>query len=227
MPLPFLDLQWRFLHHLGAAVVAPGATFHCFGRALHFELPRETVALRFQIPDSCRKRSHFSLPFFSSSTLAMIKPLRAFSSRPGLPVVLGLAMQDLAETSSLAPLCRPANHSSTRLVVIDNRHAEVIEINWRPHACERWTISHEIPNREIVRQTIVNLNCPTRRHATQPPWFPIIPRRRRAQKRPVSCCFNAHGVCAEPREKIPLRISATALYDIKFISMIRPIFRNR
>jgi len=55
-------------------------------------------------------------------------------------------------------------------LLIDNRHAEVIEINWRSTRMRTIDdISVEVPNREIARQTIINLNRPHRLHAIRIP----------------------------------------------------------
>jgi len=105
-------------------------------------------------------------------------------------------------------------------LIIDNRHAEVIEINWRSTRLRTVDdISIEIPNREIVRQTIVNLNRPTRRHAMRIPVvldYSAPPTR--AKDVLLHAVSNAKGVCAEPRPKVFLKNFGDSgiEYDIKF-----------
>ena len=59
---------------------------------------------------------------------------------------------------------KPFQHGDWLLV--DSRYAEVIEINWRSTRLRTSDeVSIEIPNRDLAKQTITNLNQPFRLHA--------------------------------------------------------------
>jgi len=224
-PALFLDLPWRFLRHLGAAVVVLGATF--------------LIALvdRYIFELYLEKRHGVTVPKFLTQVVnaAIIliavflvldvgydQTIKGLLIAPGVAaVVLGLAMQDLLG-NVIAGVALQAGKSFVHgdWLVIDNRHAEVIEINWRSTRLRTLDdISIEVPNREIVRQTIVNLNRPTRRHAMRIPVvldYSTPPTR--AKNVLLHAVSNAHGVCAEPRPKVFLKNFGDSgiEYDIKF-----------
>jgi small-conductance mechanosensitive channel/CRP-like cAMP-binding protein len=141
---------------------------------------------------------------------------------PGLAaVVIGLAMQDLVG-NIIAGIALQTGKSFAQgdWLVIDNRHAEVIEINWRSTRLRTLDdISIEIPNREIARQTIVNLNRPERKHAIRLPVvldYQSPPTRAKGVL--LHAVANAKGVCPEPPPRVYLRnFGDTGIeYDIKF-----------
>jgi len=224
-PALYLDLPWRFLHHLGAAVVVLGATF--------------LIALvdRYVFELYLKKRHGVSVPKFLTQVVnaAIIliavflvldvgydQTIKGLLIAPGVAaVVLGLAMQDLVG-NVIAGVALQAGKSFVHgdWLIIDNRHAEVIEINWRSTRLRTVDdISIEIPNREIVRQTIINLNRPTRRHAMRIPVvldYSAPPTR--AKDVLLHAVSNAKGVCAEPRPKVFLKNFGDSgiEYDIKF-----------
>lgn len=224
-PALYLDLPWRFLHHLGAAVVVLGATF--------------LIALieRYVFDLYLRQGHGVSVPKFLTQVVNAViiliavflvldvgydQTIKGLLIAPGVAaVVLGLAMQDIVG-NVIAGVALQAGKSFVQgdWLIIDNRHAEVIEINWRSTRLRTLDdISIEIPNREIVRQTIVNLNRPTRKHAVRigvlldyaaPPT--------RAKDVLLHAVSNAKGVCAEPRPKVFLKDFGDSgiEYDIKY-----------
>jgi small-conductance mechanosensitive channel/CRP-like cAMP-binding protein len=224
-PALYLDLQWRFLHHLGAAVVVLGATF--------------LIALldRYVFELYLRKRHGVTVPKFLTEVVNAViiliavflvldvaydQTIKGLLIAPGVAaVVLGLAMQDIVG-NVIAGVALQAGKSFVHgdWLIIDNRHAEVIEINWRSTRLRTVDdISIEIPNREIVRQTIVNLNRPTRRHAMRIPVvldYSAPPTR--AKDVLLHAVSNAKGVCPEPRPKVFLKNFGDSgiEYDIKF-----------
>src|SRR5712672_1322875 len=224
-PALYLELPWRFLHHLGAAVVVLGATF------LIALIDRYIFELYLQ------KRHGVTVPKFLTEVVNAViiliavflvldvgydQTIKGLLIAPGVAaVVLGLAMQDLVG-NVIAGVALQAGKSFVHgdWLIIDNRHAEVIEINWRSTRLRTLDdISIEVPNREIVRQTIVNLNRPTRRHAMRIPVvldYSAPPTR--AKDILLHAVSNAHGVCAEPRPRVFLKNFGDSgiEYDIKF-----------
>ena len=84
-----------------------------------------------------------------------------------LAVILGLAMQDaLGNTLAGFSLHFGKPFRPGDWLIIDNRHAEVVEINWRSTRLRtNDNIYLDIPNSQINKQTIINLNYPDRLHA--------------------------------------------------------------
>jgi small-conductance mechanosensitive channel/CRP-like cAMP-binding protein len=225
LPAVGLKLTWPFLQHLGAAVSILGATF------LIALVDRYVWELYFQ------KRYGVTVPKFLSEVARFMilavaiflvlefgydQTIKGLLIAPGIAaVVVGLAMQDLAG-NIMAGFALQAGKSFAHgdWLVIDNRHAEVVEINWRSTRFRTIDdISIEIPNREIARQTIVNLNRPHRRHAMRlafildsaaPPT--------RAKDVLLHAVSNAKGVCAEPKPKVFLKsfLESGNEYEIKF-----------
>jgi small-conductance mechanosensitive channel len=106
---------------------------------------------------------------------------------------------------------------------VGERFAEVMEINWRSTRLRtNDNIYLDIPNNEIVRQTIVNLHYPTNLHAMRirvGVEYGVQPNRvKDALFRATS---NAHGVVQDPPVKIFLVDFAdfAVIYEIKFYMM--------
>jgi hypothetical protein len=105
-------------------------------------------------------------------------------------------------------------------LLIDNRHAEVIEVNWRSTRLRTLDdISIEIPNREIAKLTIINLNRPQRLHAMRLPFtldYAAPPTR--AKNVLLHAAANAKGVAPEPKPKVYLNNFGDygVQYEIKF-----------
>jgi CRP-like cAMP-binding protein len=136
-------------------------------------------------------------------------------------VIIGLAMQDLLGNI----IAGFAIHFGKPFrvgdwLIIDNKHAEVMEVNWRSTRLRtNDDVYLDIPNREIARHTIVNLHYPTRRHALRisvsvdysaPPT--------RVKDILIHATANAVGVLGEPRIKVFLKnFGDSAIeYEIKF-----------
>ncbi len=141
---------------------------------------------------------------------------------PGIAaVVIGFAMQDLM-SNVIAGLAlqvgKPFQHGDW--LFVDNRYAEVIEINWRSTRLRTSDeISIEIPNRELARVTIVNLNRPTRLHAMRIPInidYATPPTR--VKDVLLHAASNAKGVAPEPQPKVHLKNFGdyAVEYEIKF-----------
>ena len=224
-PATLLDLPWGFLRHLGAAVVVLGAIVFI---AI---LDRYLWDIYFQ------QRHRIKVPKFLTEVvrLAIIlvavflvldlgygQTLKGLLIAPGLAaVVLGLAAQDLMGNlvaGMALQVGKPFVHGEWLL--IDNRYAEVIEVNWRSTRLRTSDdVCIEIPNREIARQTIVNLNRPQRRHAMRlslvldsdaPPT--------RVKDVLREAARQAAGVAPEPKPKVYLKSFADSgiEYEIKF-----------
>lgn len=220
-----LELRWPFLHHLGAVTVLLGATFvialvERYVWELYFQAHHGVVVPKF-LTDVARLVI-LLIALFVVLEIGYDQTIKGLLIAPGIAaVVIGLAMQDLAG-NIMAGLALQAGKSFSQgdWLIIDNRHAEVIEINWRSTRLRTLDdISVEVPNREIARQTIVNLNRPHRRHATRigvtldyaaPPT--------RAKDVLLHAVSNAHGVCSEPRPKVFLKSFADSgvEYEVKF-----------
>lgn len=105
-------------------------------------------------------------------------------------------------------------------LLIDNYSAEVMEINWRSTRLRTNDLVYlDIPNNEIVRQTIVNYSYPSRLHAMRirlgleyrnPP--------NRVKDALYHAALNAEGVLHEPPPKIFVIDFADSaiIYEIKF-----------
>lgn len=224
-PARYLDLPWRFLHHLGAAVVVLGATFliALIDRYV-FELYLEK-GHGVTVPKFLAEIVHAAIlliAIFLVLDIGYDQTIKGLLIAPGIAaVVLGLAMQDLVG-NVIAGVALQAGKSFVHgdWLIIENRHAEVIEVNWRSTRLRTLDdISIEVPNREIARQTIVNLNRPTRKHAIRIPVvldYSAPPTR--AKDVLLHAVSNAKGVCAEPKPRVYLKNFGDSgiEYDIKF-----------
>lgn len=141
---------------------------------------------------------------------------------PGIAaVVIGLAMQDLMGNiiaGVALQVGKPFQHGDW--LWVDNRYAEVIEVNWRSTRFRTVDeISVEIPNRDLAKQTIVNLNLPSRLHAMRIPVnidYAAPPTRVKGVL--LHATVNAKGVAPEPKPKVYLKNFADSAveYEIKF-----------
>jgi len=96
----------------------------------------------------------------------------------------------------------------------------VIEINWRSTRLRTLDdICVEVPNREVARQTIINLNRPHRPYAMRiPVLLEYSTPPTRAKNVLLHAVANARGVLPEPKPKVYLRNFADSgvEYEIKF-----------
>jgi len=224
-PASLLDVPWGFQRHLAAAVVVLGATV--------------LVALvdRY-IWDYYFRQSHgVMVPKFLTEVVRLIillvavflvldigygQTMKGLLFAPGLAaVVIGLAMQDLVG-NIIAGVALQVGKPFVlgEWLLIENRYAEVMEINWRSTRLRtNDDISIEIPNRELARVTIVNLNRPNRPHAMRisisldyaaPPT--------RVKEVLLHAAANARGLAAEPKPRVYLKNFGDSgiEYEIKF-----------
>ena len=142
---------------------------------------------------------------------------------PGIAaVVIGLAMQDLMGNiiaGVALQVGKPFQHGDW-LLVEGKGYAEVLEINWRSTRMRTVdSVSIEIPNRDLARQTIINLNLPTRLHAMRISVgveYTAPPTRVKAVLLHATC--NAQGVAAEPKPVVYLKNFGdfAVEYEVKF-----------
>jgi small-conductance mechanosensitive channel/CRP-like cAMP-binding protein len=141
---------------------------------------------------------------------------------PGIAaVVIGFAMQDLMGNiiaGVALQVGKPFVHGDWLLM--DNKQAQIIEINWRSTRLRTVDdISIEIPNREIARQTIINLNRPHRHYAMRVPiTLDYATPPTRAKNVLLHAVANAKGVLPEPKPKVFLKNFAEfgVEYEIQF-----------
>jgi small-conductance mechanosensitive channel len=138
-----------------------------------------------------------------------------------LAVIVGLAMQDLLG-NIIAGLALQFGKSfkDGDWLLVDGKYAKVIDINWR--STRMLTVDHisiDIPNRDMAKQTIINLNLPTHRHAMRmsvgidystPPT--------RVKEILLHATSNAKGVFPEPRPAVYLKNfgDSSIEYEIMF-----------
>ena len=103
---------------------------------------------------------------------------------------------------------------------VQDRYGEVMEINWRSTRLRtNDAVYLDIPNNEIVKQTIVNLHYPTQVHAMRlriGADYSAAPNKvKDALQR---AALNAEGVLADPKPKVFLMVfgDSAVLYEIKF-----------
>ena len=138
-----------------------------------------------------------------------------------LAVMLGLAMQDtLGNIITGLGLHFEKPFKPGDWLILDNRHAEVIEINWRSTRLRTNDDIHlDIPNNQIARSTIVNLSYPTRVHAMRltvgvdyqaPPNL--------VKDLLVQAAGDVVGVLREPPPKVFLNSfgESAVIYEVKF-----------
>jgi small-conductance mechanosensitive channel/CRP-like cAMP-binding protein len=225
LPAKLFGLQWPFLSHLGAAAVVLGATV---GIAL---MERYLWDLYF------RQRHRVKVPKFLTQVVSLLiltvavflvlgmfykKNLTSLLIAPGVAaVVFGLAMQDLLG-NIIAGIALQLGKSfyHGEWLFIENRYAEVIEINWRStRLLTNDDISIEIPNREIARQTIINLNRPQRPAAMRiPVSLDYAAPPTRVKEVLLRATLDAKGVSTSPQPKVFLKnFGDSAIdYEIKF-----------
>lgn len=226
LPAVLLELDWPFIHHVGAATVVFGAVFLVslvdrYVWELYFKQQHQAEIPKF-LPEVVR------LAIVVIAVLVVLQKgygLQIYEkiTTPGgiAIIILGLAMQDSLGNiiaGMTLQVGQPYKHGDWLLV--DNRYAEVIEINWRATRLRTTEdILFEIPHRQMAAQTIVNLNRPVRRHAMRiavgieysaPPT--------RVKDVLLHATANARGVLPEPKPKVYLKNfgDSSIEYEIKF-----------
>jgi small-conductance mechanosensitive channel/CRP-like cAMP-binding protein len=224
-PATLLGLNWPFVVHLGEATVILGAVFLIalvdryvwelyFKQQLNIEVPKFlTEVVRIAI---LLLIVFLVLEIKYQTTLNSLLFTSGFAA-----IILGLAMQDTVGNiiAGLAlQLSKPYQHGDW--LIVDNRHAEVIEVNWRATRLRTMDdIVIEIPHRQMAAQNIVNLNRPTRRHAMRLSVgidYSAAPTR--VKDVMLHATSNAKGVAPEPKPKVYLKHfgDSSIEYEIKF-----------
>lgn len=148
--------------------------------------------------------------------------VRGLLIAPGLAVLItGFALQDLLGNiiaGVALQIGKPFGQGDW--LILDQQHAEVVEINWRATRLRTTDdVVIEIPNRQISSVTIINLSRPTRRHAMRLSiGVDYGARPTQVKEVLVHAAANARGVLPEPRPKAFLKnFGDSAIeYEIKF-----------
>jgi small-conductance mechanosensitive channel/CRP-like cAMP-binding protein len=136
-------------------------------------------------------------------------------------VILGLSMQDLLGNIFAGfALHFGKPFEAGDWLILDNRHAEVIEINWRSTRLRtNDNVFLDVPNNQISKQTIVNLTYPEKLHAMRLQVnidYKVPPNR--VKDAIVHATENAFGVSSKPKPKVFLHHfgESSIVYEIKF-----------
>jgi small-conductance mechanosensitive channel/CRP-like cAMP-binding protein len=225
VPALALDLPWSFIRHLGAAVIILSSTVliaivdRCVWD-LHFKERHGVMVPKFL--SELGRLAILALAVFLVLQLFYDQTIKGLLIAPGIAaVILGLAMQDLVG-NVIAGMALQAGKSFGHgdWLIVDNRQGEVIEINWRSTRLKTLDdFCIEIPNREISRQTLINLNRPHRPYAMR---IPVMLDNRtpptRAKNVLLHAVANAKGVLPEPKPKVFLKNFGESgnEYEVKF-----------
>src|ERR1051325_8173232 len=185
------------------------------------------------------KRRHTPIPHFLRELVAMViflialliilsvgyhaeRELKGLLAGSGIvAIILGFAGQNLFG-GIIAGMSLQINrpYKVGDWLQVGDRFGEVMEINWRStRLCTNDNIYLDIPNNEIIRQTIINLHYPTQLHAMRirvgvdynaPP--------NRVKDALLRAARTAEGVQKEPRVKIFLVDFAdhAVTYEVKY-----------
>ncbi len=230
-----IDLRWR--NHVGAAValLSTAVVIGLVDRYLwdlYFEHRRQTVIPKFL-------REVVALFIFLVALLLVLsigyhaeRELRGLLAGSGVAaIILAFATQNLLGgviAGMSLQISRP--YKVGDWLQVDQRFAEVMEINWRSTRLRtNDAIYLDIPNNEIVRQTIVNLHYPQQLHAmrivvgvdyTTPP--------NKVKEALLHATLHAEGVQKDPEPKVFLvDFGDFAIsYEIKFWMLNHQNYNN-
>jgi small-conductance mechanosensitive channel/CRP-like cAMP-binding protein len=212
LPAALLRLPWTFLHHLGAAALILASTVliaivdRCLWEVYFQERQGATVP---KFLKELARLIILVLAVFLVLEFGYDQTIKGLLIAPGIAaVVIGLAMQDLMGNiiaGVALQLGKSFGHGDWLL--IENRYGEVIEINWRSTRLRTVDdICIEVPNREIARQSLVNLNRPNRPYAVRiPVALDYATPPTRAKNVLLHAAANARGVLPEPKPRVYLR----------------------
>jgi small-conductance mechanosensitive channel/CRP-like cAMP-binding protein len=135
--------------------------------------------------------------------------------------IIGWAMQDLlGNLIAGVSLQLGKPFKSGDWLIVESRHAEVIEVNWRSTRL-RTNDDHylDIPNSQIVKSTVINLSYPTKLHAMRLRVgvdYDVAPNVVKAAL--AHATIEAKGVLITPAPKIYLIDfgDSAIIYEIKF-----------
>ncbi|HZR16733.1 MAG TPA: mechanosensitive ion channel family protein [Verrucomicrobiae bacterium] len=225
LPAVLLGFPWTFLHHLGAAVIVLAST------VVIALVDRYLWEVYFQghhgatVPKFLTELVRFlilAVAVFLVLEFGYNQTIKGLLIAPGIAaVIIGLAMQDLVGNiiaGVALQVGRSFGHGDW--LVVENRQGEVIEINWRSTRLKTLDdFCIEIPNREVARQTLINLNRPHRPYAMRiPVLLDYATPPTRAKNVLLHAASNAQGVLPEPKPKVYLRNFGDSgiEYEIKF-----------
>ena len=230
-----LDFRWR--NHVGAAVVllSTAVVIALVDRYLwdiYFEQSRQTVIPKFL-------RELVALVIFLIALLLVLsfgyhaeRELRGLLATSGAAaIILAFATQNLLG-GVIAGMSLQINkpYRVGDWLQVSGHYAEVMEINWRSTRLRtNDAIYLDIPNNEIVRQTIINLHYPQQLHAMRivvgvdyhtPP--------NRVKDALLQATLHAEGVQKDPEPKIYLKDFGdfAISYEIKFWMLNHQDFNN-
>ena len=230
-----LDLQWR--NHVGAALVLLStavviALVDRYLWDLYFEQRCQTVIPKFL-------RELVALVIFLVALLLVLsfgyhaeRELRGLLATSGAAaIVLAFATQNLLG-GVIAGMSLQINkpYKVGDWLQVSDHYAEVMEINWRSTRFRtNDAIYLDIPNNEIVRQTIVNLHYPQQLHAMRivvgvdyntPP--------NKVKDALLQATLHAEGVQKDPEPKVFLKDFGdfAISYEIKFWMLNHQEYNN-
>ena len=225
--LSFYGVRGGWRDHVGAAVVLLSTAFvvallNRYVWDFYFEKRRQTVIPHFL-------REVVAIAIFVTALLLVLSfgyhaegELKGLLAGSGIAaIILALAAQNLLGgiiAGVSLQISRP--YKVGDWLQLDQRFAEVMEINWRSTRLRTNDgIYLDTPNNEIVRQTIVNLHYPTPIHAmrlrvgvnsTTPP--------NRVKDALLHAAVSAEGVMPDPKPKVYVIdfAESAVLYEVKF-----------
>ena len=225
LPLSFLEANIEVLQFLEASVVILGT------------LVLLSLIQRFFWELYVQDRRHLAVPKFVSDVAALALFAVAvilvltfiYGVRiPGLlagsgivAVILGLAMQDLlSNIISGFSLHFAKPFAPGDWLIMDGRHAQVVEVNWRSTRLRTTDeVYIDIPNNQISKQQIVNLSYPNPLHAMRLAVaidYQAAPNV--VKESLMQAAVRAQGVLASPAPKVYLNSfgDSAIVYEIKF-----------
>jgi len=159
--------------------------------------------------------------FFVFSRIYKIPPPSVLLSSTVVVGIIGWAMQDLlGNVISGVALQVGKPFKAGDWLIIENQHAEVIEVNWRSTRL-RTNDDHylDVPNTSIVRSTVVNLSYPSHLHAMRMRVGVAAEAPPNTVKRLLlDAALSSEGVLAHPPPKIFLVdfADSAVTYEIKY-----------
>lgn len=225
--ISFYGVRGGWRNHLGAAAVLLSTAFivaliNRYVWDYYYEKRRQTVIPHFL-------REVVALIIFVTALLLVLSigyhaeaELKGLLAGSGIAaIVLALAAQNLLGgiiAGVSLQISRP--YKVGDWLQIHERFAEVMEINWRSTRFRTNDgIYLDVPNNEIVRQTIINLHYPTQVHAMRirvGADYAVPPNR--VKDALLHAAMSADGVMPDPKPKTYVVdfADSSVLYEIKF-----------
>jgi len=235
MPAKLLNVDWPFLREIGAVVLLTSPFFinaliKRYVWEVQFIQRRETAVPKL-VSDAT------ALAIFIVAILIVLKVLYEVKI-PGLlagsgiaAIIIGLALQDLLGNIIAGfAIHFEQPFKAGDWLQVNERRAQVMEINWRATRLRTPdSVYLDIPNRELVRQTIVNYHYPDTLHSLRisvPVDYTAPPSRVKDVLHHATA--NAKGVLPEPRIRTFLKNFGEyyAEYEIQFWINDNAIFND-